>query len=351
MDAAYPIVANIAAAVPKYIPHDAKDAWRICVPVAAALGVAATVYFVRRQHKRLKDEYNQKSFDAMAEATALQALKTIDKQDQNASLATSRYTSAHAANPLRPKWLGDAIADAVRADRRHLANKLPLVVDFSAHTRVSLYGMLTPKQLVQWEVCNGYDAVVVTDACSCAAVRAAQEEAAKIAPGFRVLPGFRVTGESPKMQGYRICVCGSDRVPLVAKIAGSVPGDMESRALLQRVNKWAEQNGFLVYSDAQLGCSKVYDIGDPRPSTFAVVFVDRAAYEKDPTKEIVRAVRKGSWRNVEEQEHHVVHAKEKEEEDEKDAKEPQPHVPAVTTCPNPRRLQFEQRWRMLLPKK
>nr|MDO8113090.1 CehA/McbA family metallohydrolase [Candidatus Sigynarchaeota archaeon] len=66
------------------------------------------------------------------------------------------------------------------------------LIDMHAHTMAS-DGLLTPRQLIQWEIANGYDGVVVSDHNTTKGVLACQEAAAEIAPWFVVIPGTEYT--------------------------------------------------------------------------------------------------------------------------------------------------------------
>lgn len=66
------------------------------------------------------------------------------------------------------------------------------VIDMHAHTTAS-DGLLTPRQLVCWEIANGYDGVVVSDHNTMESVESCKQAAAELDPDFLVIPGMEFT--------------------------------------------------------------------------------------------------------------------------------------------------------------
>jgi hypothetical protein len=193
---------------------------------------------------------------------------------------------------LRPAWLVDKILRTISHNSDILRNRIPLVIDFSAHTRCSPGGALTPRQLVMWEVLNGYDGVVITDHATCKNVDRARRAAAEIAPGFTVISGLRPTQLS-KNSG--MCICGANTVPWVIRLYAIVFGDTHIRSLLSFTNRWAGKQGLVIYNDTELGCSCLYDPIQKTRICYTVVYVDQQAWKGSCAAAVMEAVKQGYW--------------------------------------------------------
>ncbi|MFX0103316.1 MAG: CehA/McbA family metallohydrolase [Candidatus Hodarchaeota archaeon] len=92
-------------------------------------------------------------------------------------------------------WFHDFYNDEDVKYARHRPEWAPkdaFLIDIHTHT-VASDGVLTPGQLVEWEISNGYDGVVVSDHNTMGSVVPCQEYAAKHHPEFVVIPGIEFT--------------------------------------------------------------------------------------------------------------------------------------------------------------
>jgi hypothetical protein len=211
--------------------------------------------------------------------------------------SNKKFTADQPFNPMRPSWLQKKIAlDMEKSE--NIKDMKAVVVDFSAHTKASTEGLLSPQQLALWESCHGYDAVVVTDVASCQNVKAVETAAADLAPGLVVLSGFRVSGKTinkkKNRNNFAMCVCGAEKVPMCARVAANWPMDHEYTPAMNKVSAWAIKNKYLVYSDKIMGCSKVFDPSLIYMPSYTVVYLPKDAETNEKT--IIQAVQNGLWR-------------------------------------------------------
>lgn len=102
---------------------------------------------------------------------------------------------ALAFNALISFWYHDYYNDEDVMYPRERPDWVPenaFLIDMHVHTTAS-DGVLTPAQLVEWEISNGYDGVVISDHNSMDSVAPCQLYAAKHHPEFVVVPGIEFT--------------------------------------------------------------------------------------------------------------------------------------------------------------